>query len=275
MLKKIGVLQFESIPCDKKANLEKLDNLLARYDSQLDIVLLPELFDIGFSLENISEKLVDLAEPILGNTTGNLGLLAKKYQAAIIANTIEKDEEIQGRFYDTSFIVDQNGEFLGKYRKVFVYPKERFYFSPGRDYPVFDISGLKVGMSICYDHAFPELYRILALKGAQLITISSAVPYNYEHLIHVRTRARAQDNQLFVAAANSVGKYNENESGFCGNSMVVGPRGNVIARLDDEKDKMLYCTIDTDEILNERLKEPSLREEKLIDFYKDELNKDI
>ena len=93
---------------------------------------------------------------------------------------------------------------MGRYRKHYLYPPERRYFASGREFSVVEAASAKIGMAICFDHAFPELFRLLGLKGAQIVFIPSAVPQNYEYLLDLRTRARAQDNQYFVVAANRV-----------------------------------------------------------------------
>jgi predicted amidohydrolase len=103
--------------------------------------------------------------------------------------------------------------------------------------------------TLAAEHAFPDVATALALEGAELLIIPSAVPYGYEHLLTLRTRARAQDNQLHAVAANLAGEV------FCGGSLIVGPRRDVLAQAGTD-DEVVRATIDLDEIARER--EPAL-----------------
>ena len=104
---------------------------------------------------------------------------------------------------------------------------------------------------ICFEHAFPEIATTLALDGAQVLVIPSAVPVGYEHLLALRTRARAQDSQVFAVASNLA------EDGFCGGSMIVDPRGEIAAAQAEEA--AIGATIDLEAIQRERRREPALR----------------
>jgi len=104
---------------------------------------------------------------------------------------------------------------------------------------------------ICFEHAFPDVATALALAGSEILVIPSAVPYGYEHLLTLRTRARAQDNQMFAIASNLAGDV------FCGGSLIVDPRGEVVAEAGTS-DEVVRATIDLAEIEREREREPSL-----------------
>lgn len=272
MTKRIGLLQLSSVLGDQEENIKKVETILSSSKEQLDFLALPEFFNVGYNLDYISGHIEELSLRVPGKITERLGKIAKTFGTAIIANVIERDPVVPGKYFDTSFIVDKAGKYVGKYRKMFIHPTETFLFSPGTTAPVFELEGLKIALSVCYDHAFPELYRLLALKGAEVIFISSAIPYGFEHLIHVRTRARAQDNQLFVGAVNAVGKLEQDKRAFCGESMVVNPKGEIIASLNDEPDKLLICEIETNDIVKERLKEPSLKDPIMYSWYSRILN---
>jgi predicted amidohydrolase len=110
----------------------------------------------------------------------------------------------------------------------------------------------RLGPLICFEHAFPEVATALALAGAQILVIPSAVPYGYEHLMTLRTRARAQDNQLFAVASNLAGEV------FCGGSLIVDPRGEVLVRAGTGE-QIVQARIDLDEIEREREREPALQ----------------
>ncbi|MDQ0338675.1 putative amidohydrolase [Caldalkalibacillus uzonensis] len=252
----IGVVQMDCTLKDKESNLSKAERYFDQVGAEVDLVCYPELFTTGYHLELISKDFYELAETIPGPTTERLAQKALEWETAVVANIVERDELQEGVLYDTTFVLNGKGEYIGKYRKVHLYPTEHQFFRSGSTFPVFDVLGIRLGTATCYDHAFGEIFRILALQGAQLIVIPSAVPKNYEYLLHLRTRARAQDNQLFTVAVNRVGT--EQNITYCGHSMVVNPRGEVLAQAGDGEE-VLVTAIDLSQILTERQQEPVLR----------------
>lgn len=268
MEKVVGIIQLKSKLNDKENNLERLESLIYEEKERADLYVLPEFFNIGYDLENINNNAEMLGELIPdGYTTLKIIEITKRYNISIIANILEKDSIIKGKYYDTSFLVDEKGQLLGKYRKIFVHPKEKFRLSEGRSIEIIDWKGIKIGLSICYDHAFPELYRIMALKGIELVIISSAIPKGFERLIEIRTAARAQDNQIFAIGVNAVGKTSGNSLDFCGCSIAVDPHGEILTKLGNEEDVITKVKINTDRILEERFIEPSLRDLKMLKIY--------
>ena len=254
---RIALIQMDCVLKEKEANLEKSAGYINSLDSQVNVVCFPEFFTTGYSLELINDAFFELAETIPGPTTDLLGRKAKEKNLAIIGTIVEKDSSKTGVLYDTTFFIDPDGNLVGIYRKTHLYPLEHRYFRSGNDLPVIDLGGYKVSAAICYDHAFPQIFSILALKGAEVVFIPSVVPVGFEHLLDLRTRARAQDNQIFTAAVNRVGQ--EGESVYCGHSQVINPRGEVIAIASGDKEEILVTDIDPDLILKERMQEPVLR----------------
>jgi len=253
----VALVQMDCRIKDKEYNFNRTFNFLKKAEGKADIICFPEFFTTGYSLDLIGDDFYNLAETIPGETTKMLSRKAKEYRLAIVGGIVEKDDLKEGVLYDTAFIIDAEGNLVGKYRKFHLYPTEYRFFRPGDDLPTFDIGIAKIGVAICYDHAFPELFRLLSLKGAQIVFIPSAVPQGYEYLLNLRTRARAQDNQIFVAAVNRVGQ--EGKIRYCGLSKMVNPKGEVIAEALPDKEEILFVSIDLELILNERKQEPILR----------------
>lgn len=249
----VGAVQMDCITRDKEKNLSKALNYLDKLGGKADIACFPELFTTGYNLDLISGDLHKLAEPIPGETTDLLGHRAAKLRLAILGTIIEQEGKT---LYDTTFIIDKHGKLIGKYRKSHLYPKEHQYFKAGGELPIFQLDGIKVGVAVCFEHAFPQIFTTLALKGAQVIFIPSAVPVGYDYLLDLRTRARAQDNQLFVVAVNRVGR--EEGVKYCGRSLVVNPRGEVIGEASAEREEILAVEIDLGLISKEREQEPVL-----------------
>lgn len=251
----IALVQMDCRIRDKEYNLNRAFDFLKEAEKKADIICFPEFFTTGYNLGLIKEDFYNLAETIPGRTTMVFAQKAKEYKLAIIGGIVEKDKK-ERILYDTAFIIDAEGNLVGKYRKFYLYPEEHRFFKPGNNLPVFNIGIAKIGMAICYDHAFPELFRLLSLKGAQIVFIPSVVPQGYEYLLNLRTRARAQDNQIFVAAVNRVGQ--EGKIRYCGLTKIVNPKGKIIAEASSNREEILFVPIDFKLILSERKKEPTL-----------------
>jgi predicted amidohydrolase len=256
----IGLVQMACVLKNKKVNLQKSISFLEQLEGKADIVCFPELFTTGYNLDLISGAFYDLAETIPGPTTELLGQSAIKYGVAILGNIVERDEVLEGVLYNTTFLLDAEGRLVGKYRKSHLFPTEHSYFRAGNRLPVFDLDGLTLGMATCFDHAFPQIFTILALQGAQVVFIPSVVPVGYEYLLNLRTRARAQDNQYFAVAINRVG--HEGDVTYCGLSKVVNPRGEVLAEASNTGEELLMAELDLRQILKERKQEPVLRSQR-------------
>ncbi|MDY6985258.1 MAG: carbon-nitrogen hydrolase family protein [Candidatus Thermoplasmatota archaeon] len=218
-------------------------------------ICFPELMgDYTLDMEQLYErakdtekKLKELSEDIL-----------------IVCGMPENDRYVKGVIYDSGFAVE-NGEVIGRYRKTHVHPSECSAFRAGNSLEVFDSEIGKIAIAICFDHAFPEIFRIYALKGAEIIFILSAVPEGYEHLLELRTRARAQDNQLFTVGCNAC------NSNFCGRSLIADPKGNIVAQAG-RGEELLFADIDLSSIEKERISEPVFRCRR-DDLYSRELKK--
>ena len=126
-----------------------------------------------------------------------------------------------GLLFDSLATLTPDGQ-TEVYRKTHLYPDELAHFVAGADLGTVRTPSAVLGPMICFEHAFPEVATTLALRGAKILVIPSAVPVGYEHLLSLRTRARAQDNQVFAVACNMAGH------GFCGRSLVADPRGEVV-----------------------------------------------
>lgn len=261
---RIALVQMSSVVGDPAANVDRAAALLDEAAGTADIACLPELFSTGYDLDALGDSLFDLAEPVpagpgdpAGPTVVRLRDLAASLNTAIIAGIAERDAAVTGLLYDSVVLVDRRGGVVGRYRKTHLYPAEHRFFRAGDELPVFDIDGLRTGIAICFEHAFPPIFSTLALAGAQIIFNPSAVPVGFDHLQDLRTRARAQDNQLFVAAVNRVGA----EGGviYCGGSQVADPRGDVVVRAPVDRPAVEVAELDLSAIRHQRLQEPILR----------------
>jgi len=232
-------------------NLADLDRTLTAMSGAADIAVLPELFSTGYHLADLD--LAASAEPLDGPTVAEMRRLAHEHKTALIASILESDG---GNVYDTALVVDRCGEVVATYRKTHLHPSEVAHFGAGEELVVAEVAGLRVGLAICVEHAYPEIFTELALAGAHLVAVPVAEPDGFAYLLDLRTRARAQDNQMFVATANFAG--NDGHTAWCGRSAIVDPRGTVLAGTGSHAG-WAVAEIDPDTQTQERLQEPVLQ----------------
>jgi len=261
---RVAAIQMTCRLGDRAANLAQAETLLEGVAGQAEIACLPELFNIGYHLDQLGEKLFSLAEPVpagpqdpAGDTVTRLCELAARMDLAIVAGLAECEPSVTGLLYDTVVLINRRGRVCGRYRKSHLYPTEHCFFRPGDTLSVFELDDLRVGVAICFEAAFPPIFSTLALQGAQVIFNPSAVPVGYGYLQDVRTRARAQDNQFFVVAVNHVGV--EGDVTYCGQSQMSDPRGEILVVAPEDRPAAVMAEFDLDLIRDQRLQEPILR----------------
>ena len=208
-----------------------------------------------------------------GPIQARLRQLAMKYNIWIVAGTIAIASDTPERYFATTVVFDNQGDIVGRYDKIHLYDisltaKEQYLESettrPGEDVVVLDTPFGKLGLAVCYDVRFPELFRQLILQGAQIIALPSAFvhttgQYHWEVLV----RARAIENSCFVIAPNQFGRRHDNGYHTYGNSMIVDPWGRVMARAKADKSCMLVAEVDVN-IANEvRQQTPFVKHRRL------------
>ncbi len=225
---RIGFLQNRPRFGQVERNLERAAAALEAHcrGNPLDLVVLPELAFTGYSFRS-REELASLAEPIPGGPTVRaLESLARSLGTLIVAGLPEEDG---GRLFNSAVAVGPEG-LLGWTRKVHLFAAEKEIFDPGdRGFPVVHHPPLAVGLMICFDWAFPEAARSLALAGANIIAHPSnlVLPHAQEAM-----RTRCLENAVFAITANRVGREARGRQPlvFTGRSQVTGPRGEVLLR---------------------------------------------
>jgi predicted amidohydrolase len=221
---------------DKGRNLDAAERLVrAAAADGAELVALPE----KWSLLAGGETLLTAAEPLEGPTLAAARSWAAELGIALLAGSVP--EAADGRAFNTSVLIGPNGNDLAVYRKIHMFDvdvggvayRESEHEQPGTDVVDADLDGVAVGLSVCYDLRFPELYRILAVRGARLVTVPSAFTRvtGRDHW-EVLLRARAIENQLFVLAPNQVGAAPPSYDSY-GHSAIVDPWGGVLAMLPD------------------------------------------
>jgi beta-ureidopropionase len=188
-------------------------------------------------------------EMVPGPTTEVMCELAKETGMVLVVPVYEKEQE--GLFYNTAFVIDADGTYLGKYRKHHI-PQvkgfwEKFYFRPGNlGYPVFETAVGTIGVYICYDRHFPEGWRALGLAGARIVFNPSATSRGLSmYLWNLEQPAAAVANEYFVGAINRVGVEELGDNDFYGSSYFVDPRGQKIGDpASDKEDEVIIRDLD-------------------------------
>jgi predicted amidohydrolase len=231
---RVALVQMNSRD-DKAENLERAEMLVAQAAAWgSDLVVLPELWTYLGPRKGHAAA----AEPIPGETSDFLGRLAARYRFWLVAGSYLESVEGSERFHNTSVVLNPDGEIVVQYRKLHLFDvevdgkvyEESATIAPGREAVVATLAGVPVGLTICYDLRFPELYRRLTGRGARMITVPAAftMETGKDHW-EVLLRARAIENQVYVLAAAQCGVHPPNNASF-GNSMIVDPWGVVVAR---------------------------------------------
>jgi beta-ureidopropionase len=217
----------------------------------VQVVCLQELFYGPYFCAEQDTKWYDITERIPdGPTTKLMQELAKKHNMVIVASMYEEDNT--GVYYNTAAVIDADGSYLGKFRKIHIphcHPGfwEKFYFRPGNlGYPIFDTAVGKVGVYICYDRHFPEGWRELGLNGAEIVFNPSATVAGLsEYLWKLEQPAAACANIYYVGAINRPGIEKPWEFGeFYGQSYFANPRGQIIAEGPRSEDAIVTADLD-------------------------------
>jgi deaminated glutathione amidase len=225
---------------EKDRNLEVAERLVrAAAADGADLVALPEKWNVL----GAPDALLAGAEPLDGPTIGATRSWARELGVNLVAGSVVERVEGRDRLSNTSVLIDADGEIEAVYRKIHMFDvdvggvayRESEHEEPGTEIVIGDAGDVQVGLTVCYDVRFPELYRILAVRGARVVTVPAAFTLHtgkdhWELLL----RARAVENQVFVIAPGQIGEAPPHYHSY-GRSMIVDPWGLVLAMAPDEE----------------------------------------
>jgi predicted amidohydrolase len=252
---KIAIIQYNPVWEDKEVNKIKIKKILETSDEKFDLVVLPEMTLTGFTM-----NAVNLAESINGDTFQFFSQIAVQQSFDVFAGIIEKSKS---KPFNTLLHINSKGKLVKLYRKIhpFSYANEHKYFNAGKRPAITKVMNFKVGLSICYDLRFPELYRKYAKKKVHLIVdIANWPDTRIEHW-RVLLKARAIENQCYVIGVNRVGK--DLKLYYNGYSSVFDPMGNEVLSIVD-KEGLFISELDKNYIIQTRERLPFLEDIKLI-----------
>ena len=241
-------LAQQSCGPDRSVNLRRaLDAMAAASAAGADLVAFAELAIDRFFPQHERFAADTIAEPVPGPTSDAIATQARKLGLVTVFNLYECDAE--GRAFDSSPVFDADGALLGVTRMLHITDyacfHEQAYYHPGdRGAPVYQTRAGRIGVAICYDRHYPEYMRALALGGAELVVIPQAGALGEwpDGLFEAEVRTAAFQNGYFAALCNRVGR--EEKLTFAGESFVVDPEGQVVARGQQLEDDLIVTDVD-------------------------------
>jgi predicted amidohydrolase len=247
----------------KADNLATVERLVAEAaQAGAELVVLPEKWNAWGGADVLRANAERLEG---GESVAALAGWARRHGITIVGGSITEEREGRERLSNTSSVFDADGELVAVYRKIHMFDvdvggvayRESEAEEPGEETVVCAAGGWRVGLSVCYDLRFPELYRILALDGAELVTVPAAfTAFTGKDHWELLLRARAVENQCYVAAPNQWGTYAPGKASY-GRSLIVDPWGVVLAQAPDE-DCVIVAEIDRQRLERIRAELPSL-----------------
>jgi N-carbamoylputrescine amidase len=275
----VGLVQM-SCTADKEANLQKAQEKIKEAAAGgAKIICLQELFTSLYFCDVEDYDNFQLAEPVPGPSTEVLGQLAAQLKVVIIASLFEK--RAQGVYHNTTAVLDADGSYLGKYRKMHIPDDpsyyEKFYFTPGDlGYKVFKTRYALIGVLICWDQWYPEASRITALMGAEVLFYPTAIGWhhlqdditNSEQYNAWQTiqRSHAVANGVHVVSVNRVGLEQNGHMKFWGGSFIANPFGTLLYQASHDNEEVHVQELDLSKTDTYRTHWPFLRDRR-IDSY--------
>jgi deaminated glutathione amidase len=262
-LLRVACVQLKA-SADKAETIERVGTLVARAASKgADLVLLPEKWN-GIGPADVLREVAETVED--GETVAAMRGWAREHGITLVGGSIAERREGREKLSNTSLVFDPQGELVAEYRKIHMFDvavgghvyRESESEEPG-DGPAatLDVEGWKLGLTICYDLRFPELYRLLAVEGAEVVTVPAAFTlYTGKDHWELLLRARAVENQCYVVAANQWGSHPDGKAAY-GRSMIVDPWGVVLAQAPDE-DTVIWAELERARLEDIRRSLPSL-----------------
>lgn len=260
VLKSVSLLLAQTGPVllKKDRNLRMIEKQAgSARRKNIDLLIFPELHLTGYTMQ---DDVFGLAEPVPGPSEKQVEKIAKEHGVHIIFGMPE-ESQIKGVLHNAAVLVGPKG-LVGRYRKIFL-PQhsvfdERRYYRPGQEVPVFETPMGKIGLTICYDLYFPELTRLQALAGAELIVCISASPGLRRRFFEGFCLSRAMENAVYLAYVNRVGIEDGNQ--FWGGSRVIAPGGSVLAQCKYDEEDFQECKIDLAEVGRARAFIPTIKD---------------
>ena len=263
---KVSLVQFAPVWLDREKSVERMKLFIQEEaEKGSELIVFPELSNIGYitpavigqlpsfdsktSAGEFAAKYIKASEPVPGPTTEVLGEVTREYGVYVVVGMSQLHPVVPATLYNSAVLIGPLGV-VGIHHKMHLPLNERYYFYRGNTADVYQTDIGNIGMLICYDGRFPELSRILSLKGAEIIcALSSTLKIEYQDFTTDKYRAdcRAQENGHYFLACNRVGK--EGDITCLSHSAIAKPGGGIIACSDSEEEEVLTTELYNEEIV--------------------------
>lgn len=246
----IACAQFAVTPMAVRENVQKAVAWIERAvrETGAQLIVLPETVTTGFTPDCPAEELWARVDTLPGAMTEPVSQAARGLGVYVVFPTYERGPQ-RGVVYNSAALFGPDGKMLGRYRKTHLFPTERIsgggWSTPGHEAVVVETPLANIGLTICYDGDFPELYRCQAIRGAEIIVRPSALLRTFE-IWELTNRARAYDNHVYIAACNAIGP-DAGGNYYFGHSMIVSPIARVLA-LARGTEEIIAAELDPDPI---------------------------
>lgn len=240
---KVSLIQMAIYEAEPKKNIENVLSWLEKAAlEEPDVIVLPEMWNTGYALEQMAELADDNGQEI----QSLLGKFAKNHQVNLVAGSVATKKETG--FFNTTYVFNREGQVISDYDKIHLFGlmKEDRYMQAGRKENLFELDGVKAASVICYDIRFPEWVRTLMSSGAKVLFVVAEWPKERVEQWEILLRARAVENQAFVVAVNRVGKGAADT--FSGHSLVINPLGQIILQTTDYQEGIFTVDLDLAEV---------------------------
>ena len=240
----VAVVQMQPKLYEVGDNLTRMTEFIEKIcmEQQVDLIVFPELITTGYEC---GVRFTDLAERIPGHAVNLIAQQAAEFSTHIAFGMALK-EKVESIVYNAAVLIGPDGELIGDYRKVHPRGEERLAFRPGFRFPVFEAGFGAVGLMLGWDMAFPEVARSLALDGAEIVCLCATWERPHTEEWNAFALARAFENSVFLAAANRIGE--EPSYSFFGQSMIIGPQGEIYSSIGEEIEGYVLARIDLDQV---------------------------
>jgi predicted amidohydrolase len=246
---KIAAVQMDCRLGDRPANLEAIRaRLRLAAEQKAQLVIFPECILTGYGFHSKQEA-IPHAEPVPGPSTESLASDCRRLSVWTVVGLLERDGD---RLFNAAALIGPSG-IVANYRKIHLpcLGVDRFTTPGDRPFAVHDLEGLRLGINICYDCSFPESSRVLALLGADLISLPTNWPPEAGRNPEFVVQTRALENHVYYAAVNRIGE--EGDFHFIGQSRIANCSGDLLAATDGDEETILYATVDPTQARNKRI----------------------
>lgn len=261
---KVLLVQNSAIIGNKKATFENVYSLLKQHEGEkIDLIIFSEVWSIGWYCSNFPKE----AETLENSPTINvLKDIALSYKSNIIGGSLILQHE--NSFTNTCPVISKKGQLITTYDKMHLFShkgsEENKYITTGNELKILNYKNTKIGLTICYDIRFPEIYREYSKHGVEIFVNMAAWSNKKPEHWEIMHRARAIENQCYMITVDQTGKITDKEYNL-GNSMVINPWGDIEASLQSEESCLLY-EIDTDKVKELRKNFPLISDRRDTDF---------